>query len=277
MVWPSILPSVALYSALHQDEETATGTPDISRRQLSRLSMLGIGMIFMGVWQFIGPGFGANMLQYIPILCWLAPGYPMAQLLGSPKAGVGLGAFTLDWTAVTGSTMSIPFWAAVNIFISGIIFGWVLPPLSWRGNWFKAKSSLLTKAKVTLNSASLVSRTGERVSARTLVNTETHALIQEKYDAIHPVIMSPLFAWGYFGAMAQFSSAVTHTVVWHGKEIVKRARSPPVMDIHSRLIARYPEVPDSWYNTFFIVCGLFTIVSCQFSGVRFCSFIVFCF
>ncbi|KAI9216671.1 OPT oligopeptide transporter protein-domain-containing protein, partial [Blastocladiella britannica] len=71
MIWPTVLPSVAMFSALHHVETKSN--EDDGKKHWSQLRMFGFGAIVMGIWTFIGPGFMSNMLNYLPLMCWIAP------------------------------------------------------------------------------------------------------------------------------------------------------------------------------------------------------------
>lgn len=56
-----------------------------------------------------------------------------------------------------------------------------------------------------------------------------------------------------------------HTALYHGKDIVKRARRIAVEedDVHMKLMRKYPEVPDWWYCAFLVVAvALSLVVAC---------------
>ncbi|KNE69971.1 OPT superfamily oligopeptide transporters [Allomyces macrogynus ATCC 38327] len=86
MIWPSVLPSVALYGAFHSGKDQDVDSDGVVH--MSRMKVFGIGAVGMAIWHFIGPGFVSPLLQYFPILCWIAPASSnIAQLVGSPMSG----------------------------------------------------------------------------------------------------------------------------------------------------------------------------------------------
>lgn len=79
------------------------------------------------------------------------------------------------------------------------------------------------------------------------------------YEEYGPARLSVLFAFTYGIMFAGLTSVLTHTVLFHGKQIVqqyKRSRTGDE-DIHMRLMKAYPEVPSWWYySTYIIAFGI---------------------
>lgn len=76
--------------------------------------------------------------------------------------------------------------------------------------------------------------------------------------------MSSFFALTYGVMFAGVTSIITHTILYHGKDIIsqyKRSRTED-MDIHGKLMRVYPEVPQWWYVTVFF-CFLWCLVCCD--------------
>ncbi|KNE58040.1 OPT family small oligopeptide transporter [Allomyces macrogynus ATCC 38327] len=265
MIWPSVLPSVALYSTFHSSKNEDVDSNGVEH--MSRMKVFGIGALGMAVFHLLGPGFVSPLLQYLPILCWIAPASAtIAQQVGSPVYGTGVLSLTLDWTTIGSGSMSIPFWSAANQFVSYLIFMWLITPLNVKGNWFNQP-----KPSISINSSKLMNNVGKAIGAAKLVDKSTNTIRDDIYEANRPIYLSPFFAWSYFGSMATFMAAVSHTIVWYGKDIWARFRASQhdqEEDIHCQLIDKYPEVPDTWYYAFFAITTVLTIVVCHFSGIQ---------
>ncbi|KAI9173098.1 OPT super [Blastocladiella emersonii ATCC 22665] len=264
LIRPAHMICVALYTAFH--DVKVAGVAEAEGKHWSQFKVFGIGALGMAIYHFIGPGFLAPMLGYFPILCWIAPNTVLAKY-GSPMAGTGILSFNLDWTTFGSAAMSVPYWSAVNQFVSYVLFMWIISPLAAQGNWFNQP-----KPKISLNSSKLMNNAGKKIGAEILVDPATNILIDEVYAAQKPVFMSPFFAWSYFGSMAQFTSSISHTAVWYGKDIVNRFRysqsDADDHDVHCQLIDKYPEVPDTWYYGFFVFTAVVSIIVGQFSGIQ---------
>ncbi|KAJ3358308.1 hypothetical protein GGF32_000542 [Allomyces javanicus] len=238
MIWPSVLPSVALYSTFHSSKNEDLDSNGVEH--MSRMKVFGIGAIGMAAFHLIGPGFVSPLLQYLPILCWIAPASAtIAQQVGSPVYGTGVLSLTLDWTTIGSGSMSIPFWSAANQFVSYLFFMWLITPLNVKGNWFNQP-----EPSISINSSKLMNNVGMAIGAAKLVDKSTNTIRDDVYEANRPIYLSPFFAWSYFGSMATFMAAVSHTIVWYGKDIWARFRASQhdqEEDIHCQLIDKYPE------------------------------------
>ncbi|ORZ37375.1 OPT oligopeptide transporter protein-domain-containing protein [Catenaria anguillulae PL171] len=230
-------------------------------------STMGFGLAGICRLYLIGPGYMSKMLQYIPLLCWIAPkSNTFLQQLGSPKWGPGVLSLTLDWTTFGSAAMAIPFWSAMNQFISWVLFAWLLGPLAWQQNWFGQGP---WPKLVPYNSTGLFDGKGVRFSAAQVIRKTDRALDEEKFKARGVIHMTPFFASAYFGHMASLFAAITHTWIFYGADIMARVRNAKYDkdDIHCKLIDKYPEVPDSWYWVFFAITGVLITVVGQFGGI----------
>ena len=72
--------------------------------------------------------------------------------------------------------MAWPYWASVNLFISQVIFAWIVTPLMWRGKAFDAPDGMA------LNGTAIYSSKGKKLNARALVDPDTHRIIDAKYE-----------------------------------------------------------------------------------------------
>ncbi|ORZ36557.1 OPT oligopeptide transporter protein-domain-containing protein [Catenaria anguillulae PL171] len=266
MIWPTVLPSVALYTAFHNVEIEAT--KDDGKKHWSQLTMFGVGVIGMIAYSLLGPGYLTTMMANIPLLCFFAPkDNLLLQQLGSPTWGVGMLAWTTDWSYIGSGAMSIPYWSAVNIFVCAIFFHWIITPILWKGNFYNQPESPLA-----LNSTRLFSQQSERFNAKDVIDPNTKELIESKFLERAPVHMSPFFTISYFANFTTLPAALVHTCVWYGKDIVRRFRASSnedEEDIHCKLIDAYPEVPDTWYYGFFVLTLILMLLTGELSELKF--------
>ncbi|ORZ32388.1 OPT oligopeptide transporter protein-domain-containing protein [Catenaria anguillulae PL171] len=254
MIWPAVLPSVALFTAFHK---TATkGNASDGHKHMSQIKFFGIAAVAMTLWQTLGPGYLSKMLVNLPLLCWIAPKDNLVlQRLGSPKWGVGIMSLSLDWGVIGSTPMAIPFWASVNNFVSWALFAWLLVPLAWQGNWFKQGP---WPAETGLNATHLFDGKGIRFQAREAVDPKTRTLNESLFlKRVSPIHFTPLFASAYFGHISSLVASIVHTTLFFGPDIARRFKNAKYDkdDIHCKLIDKYPEVPESWFYGFFIVTG----------------------
>lgn len=76
--------------------------------------------------------------------------------------------------------------------------------------------------------------------------------------------MSSFFGFTYGIGFAGLTSVITHTILYHGKDIIaqwKRSRSE-AQDIHGKLMRAYPEVPHYWYISIYVISFAVSFAVC---------------
>ncbi|ORZ37267.1 OPT oligopeptide transporter protein-domain-containing protein [Catenaria anguillulae PL171] len=266
MIWPTVLPTVALYTAFHHVDIAAT--KDDGKKHWSQLTVFGIGVVGMMFYHLIGPGYLTQMIGNISVLCWVAPkDNLLLQRLGSPIWGTGILAWTSDWTNIGSGAMSVPYWSAVNIFVCALFFHWIATPIMWSNDWFKQP-----KMPIALNSTRLFTSQSKVFKASDVVDRDTHIMDTAKYAQRAPIHMSPFFTISYFANFTTLPAALVHTIVWYGKDIVARFRmsqEEEEEDIHCKLIDAYPEVPNTWYYGFLALTAVLMLLTGELSELQF--------
>ena len=74
-----------------------------------------------------------------------------------------------------------------------------------------------------------------------------------KYQAYSPLFLSATFTLSYGLSFAAITAVLTHTFLYNGKQIWNQSRKSmhEQSDIHARLMAKYPQVPEWWYAVIF--------------------------
>ncbi|KAF9905904.1 hypothetical protein BX616_000893 [Lobosporangium transversale] len=250
MIWPANLVQVALFNTLHKEEELAPG-------QWSRFRFFLVATFAMFCYQWI-PGFLFPVLSSIAWICWIKPdNLVLSQITGA--GGLGFGAISLDWNnivAFLGSPLIVPWWAQVNIALGFFLIAWVMVPIAYYTNlWDAKKFPILTPHLFQENGR------GYDVSAILTDNV----LDEKKYQEYGPLRISTFFALTYGIGFAGLSSMITHTWLYHRQKLVaqwKQSRDHSE-DIHHKLMQAYPEVPDWWYGTLFIVMTIIAVITCE--------------
>jgi OPT oligopeptide transporter protein len=85
------------------------------------------------------------------------------------------------------------------------------------------------------------------------------------YKAYSPLFLSTTFGFSYALCFGSLTAVLAHTVLFHSKQLLDKFRSATdhEKDVHSRLYRKYPEVPDWWYITLFIIMMVFSIMVCE--------------
>lgn len=121
-----------------------------------------------------------------------------------------------------------------------------------------------------ISSSSSFDNTGKKYQVLKIVNPDT-TFNQEKYDAYSPLYLSTTFALSYGLSFATMTATVTHAVLFFRKQIWTQARRSmhEQPDIHARLMAVYPQVPEWWYATMFVIMFAFGVISIEVWDTKF--------
>ncbi|XP_010029956.1 oligopeptide transporter 4 [Eucalyptus grandis] len=251
MWWPATLGQVSLFRALHERDE----------QRMSRAKFFVIALICSFSW-YVVPGYLFSTLTNVSWVCWVFSNSVTAQQIGSGMRGLGLGALTLDWTAVASflsSPLVCPFFAIVNIFVGyALIIYVVLPIAYWGFNLYGAN-------RFPIFSSHLFTAKGERYDITAIVNDKFELDIP-KYEEQGRIHLSVFFALTYGFGFATIASTVTHVAFFYGREIYERYRDSHKgkADIHTKLMRRYKDIPSWWFHLLLIVSLVVSLALCIF-------------
>ncbi|KAI3887025.1 hypothetical protein MKX03_025599 [Papaver bracteatum] len=249
MWWPSTLVQVSLFRALHEKDE----------RRMSRTKFFVIALVCSFVWYAV-PGYLFTTLTSVSWVCWTFSKSVTAQQLGSGMSGLGLGAFSLDWSTVASflsSPLICPFFAIVNIFVGYVLTIYMAIPFSYWGlNLYNAKT-------FPIFSSHLFTATGEVYNITAIVNNKFE-IDMPKYEEQGRINLSMFFALTYGFGFATIAATLTHVGFFYGREIYERFRLSykGKMDIHTRLMKRYPDIPDWWFNVLLAATVVVSLLLC---------------
>jgi OPT family oligopeptide transporter len=86
-----------------------------------------------------------------------------------------------------------------------------------------------------------------------------------KYTAYSPLFITSSQCIAYGLQFASFMAVIVHTFLWYRRDISRRiTRSlKDEMDVHSRLMQAYPEVPQLWYACMGVIALILMIVTVE--------------
>ncbi|KAI9121481.1 hypothetical protein K1719_008514 [Acacia pycnantha] len=245
MWWPSTLVQVSLFRALHEKDD----------QKPTRAKFFFIALLCSFIWYLV-PGYLFSTLTSISWVCWIFSKSVTAQQLGSGMKGLGLGAITLDWSAVASflfSPLISPFFAIVNIFVGYAVILYIVIPIAYWGlNVYNAN-------RFPIFSSHLFTSQGELYNITAIVNDKFEIDIAQ-YEAQGRIHLSVFFALTYGFGFATIAATLTHVVCFYGREIMERYRASTEgkEDIHTRLMKRYEDIPSWW---FYVLLGVTFVVS----------------
>uniref|UniRef100_A0A7N0UXN5 Oligopeptide transporter 4 n=1 Tax=Kalanchoe fedtschenkoi TaxID=63787 RepID=A0A7N0UXN5_KALFE len=251
MWWPSSLVQVSLFSALHKKDN----------QRMSRAKFFVIALICSFAWSFV-PQYLMPALTYFSWICWAFPNSVTAHQLGSGLRGLGYAAFTLDWSVVAsylGSPLTTPFFAILNVIIGYVLYINVVMPVAYWG------LNLYGAHKFPILSSGLFDGAGQQFDVKSVVNQHFELDI-EAYEKKGPVYLSTFFAISYGLGFAAVVATLTHVILFNGKEIYKQYKGSTSrkMDVHTRLMKKYKDVPTWWFHTLMVLSLALSLVLCIF-------------
>ena len=293
MLWPSILPTVALLNSFHAKQVQETST----KYKMSKFTFFWIVFLSSFCWAWI-PSFFAPALGMISILC-LFTSNRTARFLGSSsyQEGVGLFALTLDWSVISGrSPIVTPFWAGLNYFIGSAFWLWLIVPLvhftnpfgvggdkgylvQSNMNWGGSKINISNSSSAfdpfpNMNDAHIFTNKGAvvKVGYPGLLNAN-YSLNQTFYNENGPFYLTASFTVGYLVSFINIAAVTMHVILWHGPEIWKQFRyaldhTDGHADPQANIMRRYKDVPDLFYYTFLFVFSIVLTLSGEFTAFR---------
>ncbi|XP_039159785.1 oligopeptide transporter 7-like isoform X1 [Eucalyptus grandis] len=254
MWWPQNLVQVSLFRALHEKEQRLKG-------RLTRNHFFLIAFVCSFSY-YVFPGYLFPMLTSLSWICWIFPASVVAHQLGSGLHGLGIGAIGLDWSSISsylGSPLASPWFATANIAVGFAFVVYVITPFTYWLNIYRSRT-------FPIFSDSLFTSSGQKYNIETIIDEHFH-LDAEAYEREGPLYLSTFFAVYYGFGFACLTATVVHVFLFHGKEIwllSKSAFSEKKMDIHTKLMRRYKQVPEWWFTCILLVNIAATIFTCQY-------------
>ncbi|KAG0378654.1 hypothetical protein BGX24_003220 [Mortierella sp. AD032] len=252
MIWPSTLVTSSLFRSLHVNSTTES---EEDRGRVSRMKYFLLVTLGSFIYYWF-PGFIFPTIGYIAWICWINPdNIILAQLTGAK--GLGIGVISLDWSAAAYYVQPLvtPWFAQINILIGFILVVYVMVPWAYYTNLWESQNYPILSADLFRTNGSLWDKDEVLVGGH---------LVPEKYITYGPMRMDSFFALTYGVGFAGLTATVVHVALYNGRELVQRWKSARIEneDIHSRLMRVYPEVPDWWYGTLFVLSLGLSFVAC---------------
>uniref|UniRef100_A0A5B6ZJY7 Putative oligopeptide transporter 7 n=1 Tax=Davidia involucrata TaxID=16924 RepID=A0A5B6ZJY7_DAVIN len=254
MWWPANLVQVSLFRALHEKEERPKGG-------VTRIQFFLIAFICSFAY-YAFPGYLFEMLTSLSWICWIFPKSVLAQQIGSGLYGLGVAALGFDWSTISsylGSPLASPWFATANVAAGFFLVMYVLTPLCYWLDVYKAKT-------FPIFSDDLFTSTGQIYNISSIIDSNFHLDIAA-YEREGPLYISTFFAMTYGVGFAALTATVVHVLLFHGREIWEQSKSSfqqKTMDIHTRLMSKYNQVPEWWFWCILVANIAATIFACEY-------------
>ncbi|KAF6136201.1 hypothetical protein GIB67_001610 [Kingdonia uniflora] len=257
MWWPGNLINVSLFRALHEKETRLKGG-------LTRTQFFIIVLVCSFAYCIL-PGYLFPMLASMSWVCWVFPKSVLAHQLGSGMKGLGIGSFSLDWNTISsfGNPLAFPWFASANIFFGFVMFMYGVVPIAYWSNLYKAKTfPLYTKQ--------LFTSSGKHYDIDSIINSNFNIDLNA-YNHEGPLYMSTMFTMSYGFGFAALTATVIHIALFHGREIwriSKSALNKKNMDVHTRLMRKYKQVPHWWFMAILLINLVIIIFACEYYNAQ---------
>ncbi len=261
-LWPTILPIIAMNRALTRPEPRE----NIYGWTISRYKFFYTCTLSMAIYYWL-PGYLFTALSTFNWMTWIAPeNLTLAILTGS---SLGLGLFnpitTFDWNVATSSYAALaqPFFSTCTMWFGTLLSAPIILAIYY--------SNMNFTAYLPINSSSAFANDGKPYRVQNVVTN--NKLDEASYQAYSP----PFYSAGYIltvGANFAFYPVYFLYIMvnqWTtiGQAYVNfykglrygKGNYEGAMDVHSRLMSQYPEVPDWW---FLLILVLAIVVACVF-------------
>ncbi|TDL22395.1 glutathione transporter [Rickenella mellea] len=241
MIWPDALVTSALLNTFHR--EVGKCEP----HRMSRFRYFTFVMAGSFIWYWF-PGYIFTGLSVFSWICWIVPNNVVVNQLFGYNSGLGMGVITFDWSLISfnGSPLVTPWWAQMNILVIFVLLAWVVLPIMYYTNTFYSKF-------LPMNAPYPFDNMGLPYNITAITRNNQFDL--ELYKAYSPLFLPLTFVMEYGGCFVGLTAVFTQTFLWHRNDVMRHLRysMKDHLDVHTRLMSRYPEVPYWWYT---VICVL---------------------
>ncbi|XP_039845248.1 oligopeptide transporter 7-like [Panicum virgatum] len=202
------------------------------------------------------------MLTSLSWVCWVFPHSVFAQQLGSGLQGLGIGAIGLDWSTVSsylGSPLASPWFATANVAAGFFIIMYIITPIAYWFNFYNAQNFPIV-------SDGLFTLSDQKYNISSIVDSHFH-FDTKAHEKNGPLYLSTFFAVTYGVGFASLTATIVHVFLFHGSEIWQLSKSAfqdKKVDIHTKLMRRYKQVPEWWFICILIANIAITIFACEY-------------
>ena len=136
----------------------------------------------------------------------------LAQQLGSGLDGLGIGAIGLDWSTISaylGSPLASPWFATANVAAGFFVVMYVVTPLCYWLNVYKAKT-------FPIFSDELFTSSGLVYNITAIIDSNFH-LDLAAYEREGRLYLSTFFAFTYGVGFAALTATIIHVALFHGR------------------------------------------------------------
>ncbi|KAJ7208264.1 OPT-domain-containing protein [Mycena pura] len=242
-IWPGNLATIALNRAFHNEKTTVADGWRVSRL---RWFLYCFGAMFVYFWF---PDFILQALSYFNWMTWISPtNVSLAAITGS-IFGLGFNPLpTFDWNQfiIIIDPLISPFFTTFNLFLGSLVTMPIIAAIWYTNTW--------NSGYLPINTNLIFDNTGNLYNVSAVLGSDGlfNLTMYESYSPAY-LASSNAFVYGVFFAL--YTAVLSHTFLYHRREIVHGIRSilgrqktsEMHKDVHVRLMESYEEVPEWQY------------------------------
>ena len=165
---------------------------------------------------------------------------------------------TFDWNQISGyigSPLIPPASVIATILFSMVTIFWIIvPAIHYSNTWYAQY--------LPISSSGSYDRYGSNYNVSRIINKDTLSFNEKSYKNYSPLFLSTTFAISYGLSFAAIFATLVHTVLFHGKDIMRQLKQKEKPDVHMRLMRQnYKDVPEWWFLIVFLVFFAVSIVT----------------
>lgn len=260
-LWPTILPTIAMNRALTKPEpkENIYGWT-ISRY---RFFWLVTGCMFVYYWF---PGYLFTALSTFNWMTWIAPNNLILALITGSSLGLGLfnPITTFDWNTASSSysPLAQPFFSVITQYCGSLLGAMIIIGIYW--------TNMYNTGYLPINSSSAFANDGSTFDVQKIVvDNKLNETLYQEYSL-------PFYSAGYIlttGANFAFYPIYFLYVMGNQWTTMRKAlidfyqglrygkgNYEGAMDVHSRIMSKYKEVPDWWFLLILVVTLVLSMI-----------------
>ncbi|KAG4417006.1 hypothetical protein IFR04_009847 [Cadophora malorum] len=259
-VWPASLVTIALNAAFHTEKNEPVQSPLKKIFTISRLKFFAWSFAAMFVW-FWFPNYIFTALSAFSWITWIAPKNVNLTTITGFNTGLGVNPFpTFDWNVLLFDNQDpfmVPFFNTVNKFAGMFISMFVILGLYYTNSY--------NTSYLPINTNRVWDRFGARYNVSRAIDSRG-IFDPVKYEAYSPAYLGAANLVVYLCFFGIYAAAISYCFLYHGHEIKmgfrnlfnsfkkdKTENKEEYVDIHNKLMSKYPEVSEWWYMGCLIV------------------------
>ncbi|KXJ86276.1 OPT oligopeptide transporter protein-domain-containing protein [Microdochium bolleyi] len=253
-VWPASLVTIAMNGAFHSDKNAPAPSPFGRIFTISRLKFFAVTFAAM-FFYFWFPNYLFQALSVFSWMTWIAPDNVILTAVTGFNNGMGINPFpTWDWNTMlfdATDPLMIPFFSTLNKFVGGCLACIVVAAF-----WF---TNTYYTGYLPINSNRTYDNRGNLYNVSRAVDVEG-LFSPNAYESYSFPFLTAANLVVYIFFFAIYPATLVYAYLYHRHEIYmglknlwssfsnrREVRPGRYQDVHSRLMAKYKEVPDWWY------------------------------